>query len=150
MTTEKHRFSISLDDETFNVYKRFAQLSSTPLASIVSAMLVEAREQIVNLGVMLQRAKSLEGETAEQRAEFMARIDMGLHRAQAAADLIGSDLVQIAQQPSRVEGVAQATPTRVAGRKKAAHSLIHRNKVPKPIPARVPEVFTSERRKTKK
>lgn len=146
MATEKNRFSISLDDQTYNVYKRFAQLSGKPLATIISSMLLDARDHFVQLGVLLQHAESLKGETAAQKAAFIARIDMGLHRAQAAADLIGSDLVAMAEKPAAVAGAAQ--PRGSAAR--APHSLIHTNKVPKPRPATVSAVSSKKAKGSKR
>jgi hypothetical protein len=134
MATEKNRFSVSLDDETYNVYKRFAQLSGKPMATIIAHMLVEAREHFVKLGVLLQRAHDMVGETHDARSAFVARIDMGMHRAVAAADLIDSDLVEMMREkPARSRDAAQ--PRREP---KASHSLIHRNKSPKSTPTRVP------------
>lgn len=146
MATEKNRFSISLDDQTYNVYKRFAQLSGKPLATIISSMLVDAREHFVQLGVVLQRAEALKGETAEQKSAFLSRIDMGMHRAQAAVDLLGSDLVEMAKKPVAATGAAK--PRGAA--KVAAQSLIHTNKVPKPRPATVSAVLSKKSKGSKR
>lgn len=146
MATEKNRFSISLDDQTYNVYKRFAQLARKPLATIVASMLVEAREHFVQLGVLLQRAEALKGETEAQQSAFMSRIDIGLNRAEAAADLMRSDLVEIAREPAA--GVGAAQPRRPVSR--GPHSLIHTNKVPKPRPATVTAVSSKKAKGSKR
>lgn len=149
MPTQKHRFSITLDEETFKIYKRFSELAGKPTCTIISSMLVEARDHFVQLGVLLQKAKTLQGDTLEQKAAFVARIDMGLHRAQATVDLMRSDLVQMAEEPQRQVSVAPATPRSGRG-EKAPQSLIHRNYSPKSMPTRVPEVSTPKKRKVKK
>lgn len=141
MPTEKNRFSVSLDEETYNVYKRFAQLSGKPMATVVAHMLVEAREHFVKLGVLLQRANDMIGETHEARSAFVARIDMGKHRARAAADLIDSDLVEMMREkPARPETAASPRLGR-----RASQSLIHTNKSPKSMPTRVSALSSAKK-----
>ena len=146
MATDKPRITISLDQQTLDIYRRFAQLSGQPTATIISHMLTEARDHFVKLGVLLQKANSLVGESHDSRSAFVARIDMGLHRAQAAADLIGSDLVEMAEKPAAVTGAAQPRGSAARG----PHSLIHRNKVPKPRPATVPAVSSKKAKGSKR
>ena len=146
MATDKPRITISLDQQTLDIYRRFAELSGQPTATIISHMLVEAREHFVKLGVLLQKANSLVGESHDSRSAFVARIDMGLHRAKAAADLIGSDLVEMAQKPAAVAGAAQPRSS-AAG---VPNSLIHRNISPKPVPTRVPAGLSTKKKTTKR
>lgn len=146
MATDRHRFSISLDEQTFQIYKRFAELSEKPLATIVSTMLEEAREHFIQLGVMLQQAQALKGQTAEQQAAFLARLQASSNRAQAVSDLVGVDLVQMAQMGAADTRVAAKPLKRVS----AAQSLIHRNKVPKPRPATVPAVSSKKAKGSKR
>lgn len=137
MATDKPRITITLDQQTVDIYRRFAKLSGQPTATIIAHVLTEARDHFVKLGVLLQKANQLVDESHDSRSAFVARIDMGLHRAQAASDLLGGDLVEMAQmsQMSETEPRVAAKP-RMRG--SVSQSLIHTNKPSNPLPARVP------------
>lgn len=107
MATTKPRITISLPPNIYATYKRFAELSQRPAASVISELLGQAQPHIEQLGVLLQQAHQLKNNgTDEERAKFIAKIDMGLHRTVAASDLLYSDLVTSAQIP----GEALAEP----------------------------------------
>lgn len=141
MATDKPRITITLDQQTLDVYRRFAQLSRQPTATIIANMLTEARDHFVQLGVLLQQAEQLEMQSAEQQSAFLARIQMGAHRAQAASELVQSDLLTFAPPPPTSTALAGVA---VKGAKKGPQSLIHTNKVPKPRPATVSAVSSKK------
>lgn len=145
MATTKPRMMLTLEPQTHAAFKRFAQLSGTPMATIVAQMLDQARPQFEKLGVMLQQARDIESRTKEQQSEFLAKIDVLANRTHAARNEVYTDLVTtVGAKPDgeqRRGGVGRAEQTR-AGKapKSAALSLIHRNKSHKSTPARVPAV----------
>jgi hypothetical protein len=149
MATEKNRFSISLDDQTYDIYKRYSQLAGKPMATVIAHMLVEARDHFVQLGVLLQQAHEMVGKSDEAHSQFLARLEMGLHRAKAASDLTYSDLVQTAErEPDSTRQAERPAARRRA--KTAPLSLIHRNKSPKSMPTRVPARSAAKKKGVKR
>jgi len=123
---------LSLEPATYHVFKRFAELSSKPTATVIAELLDDARPSFEQMGVLLQEAARLSSAgTNEQRQKLLAHLELSAHRAEAAAGLIGSDLVAAASSAA-----TSAPPARRAS--KTPHSLIHTNKSPKSMPTRVP------------
>lgn len=75
MTTEKNRFSIALDDETFGVYKDFARLSNQPNATAIASILVSARDHFLKLTVLLQKAENIKTQALEKKADFVDQLN---------------------------------------------------------------------------
>lgn len=143
MATDKPRITISLDPQTHEVYKRFAKLAGQPTATVISNILDEGREHIIQLGVLLQQSQELVNKSApRERAAFLARLDVAAHRSAAAAEFIGADLVQMAQ----VGAAAESGAAKPRKRSAAAQSLIHTNKSPKSMPTRVPAGKVQQKR----
>lgn len=140
MATEKPRITISLQPLTYDTYKRFAQLSAKPTATIISDILESSREEFEKIGVLLQQARELESRSHEEQSKFLARIEVMANRASASQEFIQSDLVTSISLPSAPPARGAKAPP--AGAKKAAKnaplSLIHTNKSHKSTPARLP------------
>lgn len=144
MATDKPRITITLELDTLNVYRRFAKLSGRPTATVIADMLTEAREHFVQLGVLLQQANAMKGQTLEQQAAFVERLQAGLDKAELARMSISEDLVSTAERPEVAPATLGAKPRTAA--KKAANSLIHRHKSPNPLPTRVPAGSKSKKK----
>ena len=132
MATTKPRLTLSLEPATYHVFKRFAELSGKPTATVIAGLLDMARPSFEQMGVLLQEAERLSSSgTNEHRQKLLAHLELTAHRAEAAAGLIGSDLVAAASSAATSAPAARRAS-------KTPHSLIHTNKPSNSIPARVP------------
>lgn len=133
MPTNNPRVQVTLDPDSYATYKRFAELAERPLGSVIAEFLIEARPQFEKLGAILQEAHRLQERTDEERASF-------LHKLTFAQGAVHGSLVgmQSAIDFSSSEPAAGDRRARERATAASSHSLINRNKSPKPIQTRVP------------
>lgn len=147
MATTKPRTMVTLEPETYATFKRFAELSRRPMATIISELLTGARPEFEKLGVLLQQARDLESRSQHEQAKFLARIEVMANRASASQEFIQSDLVTSLSRP--VAPPVRGAKGRPAATKKPREmppvSLIHTNKPSNPLPTRVPARSSSKK-----
>lgn len=152
MATKKPRMMLTLDPQTFATFKHYALLSERPVSSIVAELLTQCRPEFEKLGAMLQQARQLQSRSKQEQDAFLEKLDLMAGRAHLADHLIQTDLELTLRAAPRTVAAPAAT---AVGRgkkasKKAPQSLIHRNKVPNPLPTRVPAVSVPKKRGAKR